>query len=619
MLAARCDFILVLGGIVGVEGHAESRSRAVGLMMVTVAGYSLYPVIVVLAGTDAPFLFNAGARFGLMVFNAALLPIIWWRLLTDPVVWSIIRRRLVSWSILFTAAGHFPYGLLALSMRLVDASVAAIAVEFWPVFAMAIGTLVLGDSYRGLGSRWGLVAVCLVGLVWVVASETGHGFWEFGFGVEFWRLAGGVLLALAAAFVLGMMVFSWRWGQDVSAEIGEVTSVNLGGGWSVDLFCVTVAVLIANVIALPVGLVVGFALGESAQLDGRFALIAVVGGALNAGVSNLCWRAANYYSRDFVVNALSYLSPAVSLVVLFLMGYVHIVRWDFLVVGAATIITGNLLMNLRLEFRRAFRSLLLALGVSGALVYMRDEWMPVLLGTRWQWTGSGYFEALSLSATVFTLLLAFRVARLVSRTREEEALLLGLFRRLEDLESADVVACGAREQLLEMDSAERDENLERAYLEVCRLLSDGCPVSEADRRSLSEAQVDLDALARSKRTGLVAGEAFALYVFAGITVGLALFSGPGLLTGWSRVLVDLFAVLVSSVVVFLAVHVSDLQQERRVPKLELWDALGRYAVSFTDGDGKGSDMLWSVGLGIAVIAVYIALLGYKWMGWFTFQ
>ena len=77
------------------------------------------------------------------------------------------------------------------------------------------------------------------------------------------------------------------------------------------------------------------------------------------------------------------------------------------------------------------KALILALGICGAIVYLRDGVFSFLGVDKWQWAGSGYFESITLAATVFTLLLAFRVARLVSRTSEEDNRTFVIYRKLD--------------------------------------------------------------------------------------------------------------------------------------------------------------------------------------------
>ena len=93
-------------------------------------------------------------------------------------------------------------------------------------------------------------------------------------------------------------------------------------------------------------------------------------------------------------------------------------------------------------------------------------------------------------------------------------------------------------------------------------------MNEADSQLLSDAEAQLDALARSKQVDIHLGEQFALYIFGGITIGFAILTLPSQVAGWTRLLVDLFAILISAVIVFLLFHIQDLQRERDDSKLE---------------------------------------------------
>ena len=132
---------------------------------------------------------------------------------------------------------------------------------------------------------------------------------------------------------------------------------------------------------------------------------------------------------------------------------------------------------------------------------------------------------------------------------------------------------------------------------------------------MNEVEVELDTLARSKQLGLVLGELFALVIFAGITVSLAMLSRPDA-SGWTRLLADLFAMLISSVIVFLTVNVWDLHRERGTSKLEFMTEYGDYMVRFPDTQSRSTDQLLSVVVGVAIVATYIGLFGHKWLGWF---
>ena len=116
---------------------------------------------------------------------------------------------------------------------------------------------------------------------------------------------------------------------------------------------------------------------------------------------------------------------------------------------------------------------------------------------------------------------------------------------------------------------------------------------------------------------------FALVIFAAVTVGLSLLSLPVGVKSWTCLLVDIFAIVVSSVIIFLLVHIQDLQRERDDAKLEFLDSLSLetghpwYVVRFPDTVRRSFDQWLSVVVGAAIMATYVGLLGQRWLGWFS--
>ena len=126
-------------------------------------------------------------------------------------------------------------------------------------------------------------------------------------------------------------------------------------------------------------------------------------------------------------------------------------------------------------------------------------------------------------------------------------------------------------------------------------------------------------LVRSKQVSPVLGEIFALLVFAGITIFLTMFTRPPEPDGWIRLLLDMFAMLVSSVIIFLMIYSVDLDRERDAHKLEMVEGAERdiYLLLFPDTGQRLFDQWLSVAVGAIIIMVYASLLANKWLGWFS--
>ena len=101
-------------------------------------------------------------------------------------------------------------------------------------------------------------------------------------------------------------------------------------------------------------------------------------------------------------------------------------------------------------------------------------------------------------------------------------------------------------------------------------------------------------------------------------------------------MVDLFAMLISAVIVFLVVNVWDLRRERDEIKLQQVDGKqvdgkqsdgkqvdgkqsdGKqvYEVRFLNTRRYAFDQWLSIIVGGAIVLVYAGLLAHKWVGWF---
>ena len=107
------------------------------------------------------------------------------------------------------------------------------------------------------------------------------------------------------------------------------------------------------------------------------------------GIADSLYRLGNLINRGLGINAITYLSPLLALVWLFAFSQVEVSRVDYLIIGAAAIITANLLINFEAEIRWGFKALLLGFGTCGAIVYLREEIFELLGVEQWLWTGVG--------------------------------------------------------------------------------------------------------------------------------------------------------------------------------------------------------------------------------------
>ncbi|MCY3692970.1 MAG: hypothetical protein OXH30_13335, partial [Chloroflexi bacterium] len=323
----------------------------------------------------------------------------------------------------------------------------------------------------------------------------------------------------------------------------------------------------------------------------------------------------NVMTNNLGINAISYGTPIFSLFWLFLFAEVDISRVDYLIIGTAAIISANLLINFEAEVRFGFKALILALWGCGAFVYLRDDFLHLLPFDGWLWPRETYLGALGLSATVFILLLTFRVARLGPRTQGEDNRIFALHRNLEMLARRNLIDGSVSEHIRGIDSAHNPEELRAAYTQAKLCFAQAAAVDHppAERKLLADAEAQLNMVTHSRQQGVDFGELFSLIIFGGSTIALAMLSRPAV-DGWVAFLYEVFSVLFSAVAVFLIVNVWDLHRERADLVLANRDNSREYGVIFRDPKNRRFEQSVSVVIGLLIILAYAGLLWNKWLG-----
>ena len=594
--------------------RTDRNAAGMALMIVSVIGYSLIPLLVASGrGADSPFLFGAGWRLGVGFGLSVFLFTFFRDVLFHKEVLSLIYERMKTWAMLFIILSQFDYVAFALATRFVDVSVAAILFETWPIFLILLTAILFRGEARYRAVKPDVIMLLMIGFVgfwFVAASETGgFGNWS---GSQFTDTLIGIGVVILAIILTTASAYQFRWGVDLSRALPNSLIRNKNSNL-VDICCVVTSSWIGNFLASGINVAVGFASGETMAWGALS--VAVIGGIFGNALGNIAWRAANLMTTNLGINAVSYATPIFSLVWLFLFWQVNIARTDYLIIGAIAIISANLLINFEAEVRFGFKALILALWGCGAFVYLRDDFLHLLPFGGWLWPRETYLGALGLSATVFILLLTFRVARIAPRTRDEDNQIFALHRNLEMLARRNLIDPTADQYVRGIDSARNPEELQRAYTQakLCFAQATAVDLPPADRRLLSDAEAQLNMIVHSRQQGIDFGELFSLIIFGGSTVLLSLLSRPAV-EGWTAFLYEVFSVLFPAVVVFLIVNVWDLHRERADLVLAASEDTAGYGVIFRDPRSRRFEQSMSLVIGLLLIVAYAGLLWYKWLG-----
>lgn len=598
--------------------HRDSRnSIAAVYMMTAVVAFSLLPLLLAWgAAAEGPFLFNAGFRLGTGIGYALFVFAFYQPILRDRNVLTLIVQHSTKWTMLFIVINYFEFALFAWSTQFVNIAVTVIIYETWPIFTIFLMARLLKEEkfYRTVSVGVILsIVVSFAGFLFVVASQFGgSAFFSGTFDTSAIKLAIGVALAAAAAVSGSFTAFAFKWGIDLKEALPKAVADKHDPD-SLRLFCIVIANTIGSLIAAPTNALLGFANGESLSLNSLIISVLVSGFIVHT-FANTIWRLANIKTDNLGINAMAYGVPVLSLLWLALFSYVGDVRGDFIIIGTAAIISANIFINFEAEIRWGFKAFILAMWSFGAFVYLRDDLLNLLPFDTWLWPGDTYPEALGLSATVFILLLSFRVARMSERANDEDNRILELFQSLDLLVRRKVIDRAVRDHLIKLDDARTPAQLQDAYhkAKLCfaQAVADGPDARNLARLGAAETQLNI--IVHSRQQGIELGELFALLIFGGSTICIGILSRPPL-TGWIGFLVEVLAFLFSAVIVFLIINVWDLHRERADLILEKHEDSDDYGLIFRNARSRRFEQSMSVVIGLAITAAYATLLWQKWL------
>lgn len=254
--------------------------------------------------------------------------------------------------------------------------------------------------------------------------------------------------------------------------------------------------------------------------------------------------------------SIQYLVPLFGVVFLWMAShYSDVNSWLFFL-GLSAIVVGNILMHFRTEDRFGLASLVVALWLAGWIVLFRDNQLDEWFGEgEWFLAGESYFAVLALSATAFTLLLAFRITRIQTRTSEEEQLVYSLLARFVDIK--DMKQVSIFEHLEIIDKSKGPGQFRQAYdaaRDKLDKLIDGAEPGSDDKKYLLESQAELDSLTHSKQYGREYGEPTAVVFLGLLTLVITLLTRP-MGDGLTGVIFDGFSFVFAGTIAFLTLHI----------------------------------------------------------------
>ena len=605
-------------------GERHTRFVPAAYMIGFVIIFSVVPLVIDkgLNGSN-PLLFNAGLAVGKIIGVSVWLAIACPRVIFNSDVLYLIRKRTFSKAMVLGSTSHFTYALFAWSTTYVDTAVSTIVYETWPILYMTLlirlGSQTDGESrYRRLSVvDYSLCGLAFLGLAYVTLGTSSVQEASSNTHIGYQTL--GLVLAIGAAGIASLNAFNFQWGCDLRKHLPKQVAPE-GSRDIEELACVMIAFALSSLLVLPGSVALGLFTGGGISTGPLLISILAGAGLLSAG--SVCFRRANLQTRDPAVNALSYTAPVAALGWLAAFSDIDVANKEYLVIGTTAIVAMNLLLNVDPEEsvddadRLGFRALVASLWVFGAVVHSRDSWLTL---DRLVWSTDQYWGILALSATVFTLILSFRVNRVANRTSMEDQQTASILRKLENLHRQKVIERQAIDRFASMGQTTA-ASIRDAYDQLRSAIYKARRSGGWSREDLLTVEVELDMLIYSKQRGREFGELVAIVSLGVITVGIAILSRPPL-EGWSGFLAEMFVMTFCSTIVYLIVNLADLRRERfarvfrqRMLSKETHASESDYSVNLHEEDALRLDSIVALIVSVAVVVAFGYVLLEKWLG-----
>ena len=279
-----------------------------------------------------------------------------------PIVWALISS--------------LHYGFLAWSVTILETAVATTIFELWPVFLVftlarhedsdrrfRLAPASMGRPRRAMSKeRIALTALAGGGLALMLGSQAGERVRSVADLVSYEAVV-GMAIALVASLLAALSVLSnLAYGKTLYyALVGAPQTGRTDGSSGTDyapieqrgdadrrllVWLTLLGYVLSRIVALPVNVLIGML---TPQVQGSMTAGAVLGAlaiGTAASMAGMMLRVGNIGSEDVAVNSLLCFGPAISLAALLMLG-VTLPRFNLFLIGAALILTVNLMIQLR--------------------------------------------------------------------------------------------------------------------------------------------------------------------------------------------------------------------------------------------------------------------------------
>lgn len=607
--------------------HIGKRGRGLWFLSLSALLWSLMPITIALSKADNnPFLFFAvfgfSEVFGLAVYLLYLSirhkELKLFRYYISPE--NVERDNKTKTIIILSLAGHLGTLFFAWSTRYIDVAIATVIYELWLIWFVLFWGKDINDSEKKVNidyRSWIYLTIAIVGIFFVNISQKG----------TISKFANwGTLLALLSSLLAAMQTLG-------PLKYGEITSkkyfrdknyfkISEKNKEIVSVFYTILIIAVTLFVVATISVLTFILLSESNfgtfnyDLENFFG--ALIGGLIIGCLTFIFNRKGNIIAKDYPdINAIIYITPVLAILWLLLARQIEINRPDMFIIGAVLIIAINLFINFEVDYNRVgFEVLVISIWLIGVIVYFRDWFFNTAIEANWVWSYHEYYTLVALSATIFTLILSFRITRLENRTAKEEDLAISIYTDLKNTylnSSLDLVE--------KIDTTKSPEKLRLYRNELDKIISEST-ISDNKKSSIIK---KLNNLVLSKLRSREISEPTILYIFAAITVSLIIFSRPhisALTQEYVGFFIDFFSIIFSSAIIYMLANLRDLTKERNYSIFELIFYLNHANSVYTPKGENASDKISNPAeqkslsgiLVLLMLLIFGLLLWNKWLG-----
>ena len=577
-------------------------------MLMAILLYSLVPVFITWGeGDKAPFMYNAVRLLFMSIGTSIFLIVFYHRLLFNREIWQVVCKNWRKWSLLGVLFGAtIEYPMFGWALRYIDVSVASVLYETWPLWMILLtGKMFQKESrYENVGTfGWACILMGFAGLGFVILSQTDN----VVFGKEnmsLFYLFLGVLFALVAGGMGALIVgCSIRWGADVLKDVSQLKNPpehKKELGKDLEIFFVSMIVVLTSIPSIIIGTTVSVFGGHNEIVEFDNMLIAAALGLFISTAANMFFRVANLFTTKLEINAMAYATPIFTLAWLAMLEYINVPHIDWLVIGAIGVVAANALLNFKAERRLAYQALVVALWVCGVAVYIRPIWHATV-----------FYDSITLVATMFILIVSFRIDRLVRRTSEEDKITMDIMQQI------SLFPKNMQNKLRGIDEADSPEKIKNAYDAFKDTLKEEYP---RGGKKVATIMQKINDLAHSKQQGANFGEQAVLWILGGICAGGLLAFIPKTITtksGTDGFFLEIVAFLIAATVIFLLFHIKDLQDDRSRQMIERESDTGEprefAGIVFREIHDRVAEKWISIIFCAVIITTFTILFWHKWI------